>query len=205
MNSRLYKRISLIGILAIAAFFLPWIKACNQVETGYSLFFLEIAKRISFDSINMLIAGLVFLLIPLYTVVSAHLVSNTSVPSFIKIVFAALSILAIWNLANMGIPIFESAQNELPKSYYLGMWLFIIFGLCFASLLSFLTNFYIWKRDGFKLILADIILLFSLIPLILWGISFGAKVGLWIYFSAICIRLAAALIYLKKIPDSISR
>lgn len=201
MNYKIYRRISFIGILAIVAFFLPWIKACDQVDTGYSLFFTEIATRIDFDSISLLIAGLVFLLIPLYTIFSAHRISKASFPKFVKIVFTIISILAIWNLIKMGIPIFENARSELAESYFMGIYLFILFTLCLASLLSFIVYFYRWKGSGFKPILADIILLLSLIPLLLWGISFGAKFGLWIYFITICARSIAALIYMWKFSE----
>ncbi|MBT3182780.1 MAG: hypothetical protein HN337_09795 [Deltaproteobacteria bacterium] len=204
MDTRLYKRISMIGILALAAFFLPWIKACNQVETGYSLFFLEIFKRIDLGSINMLIAGLVFLLIPLYTIISAQMISKTPSPRFIKTAFSTISILAIWNLVSMGIPIFEDALSELSKYYYFAMALFIVFALCVTSLLSFLAYIHIWRKVGFKLVLADVILLFSLIPILFWGMSYDSKVGLWIYSTAICVRLIAAIVYAKKVSDTFS-
>lgn len=204
MRPKLYKRFSFIGIVAIVGFFLPWIKMCDDTDSGFSLFILEIFNRFELGTVSLFITGLLFLLTPAYTVWSAFMAERCRPGAesvYLKAAFSLLSFFSVWTMVSMGGPMLAATGDEIDKSIIRAAMIFLLFVMYLFALASFVVYFIKWRKKGFLIYWSEIVILLSLIPLLGWGICMGAFVGLWLYFSAVVVRLTLAAFQAKKSSD----
>lgn len=95
------KIISIFGIVAVVAFFLPWLKGCDAAESGFELFILDSLKEFDSGAISIINTGLLFLLVPLYAIITAWMGTTTS-GRFIKAAFAVLCAMTLWDTSVWG-------------------------------------------------------------------------------------------------------
>lgn len=94
MRKRIF---SIFGLIAIVGFFLPWLKACDEVKTGFELLIFDSLKGFSVDSLLSLNTGLLFLIVPLFVILIAWIKHPTKKP------YVAFGVLSVLSLVNVGI------------------------------------------------------------------------------------------------------
>jgi hypothetical protein len=91
------KIFSIFGLIAIVGFFLPWLKACDEVKTGFELLIFDSLKDFSVGSLLSLNTGLVFLIVPIFVFLVAWLKHPTKKP------YIAFGVLSGLTLVNVGL------------------------------------------------------------------------------------------------------
>jgi len=204
MQAVLYRKLSFIGVVAIAAFFLPWIKACDKVESGFAFFMFDVFRRFELDTVHIFTIGILYLLVPVYTIACAFIAERKrpgTEPVYIKTAFAILLLFAFWMTANgtIGMTV-DGAFQEIHTSVVRSIALITILALYILSVISIVIYLLKWRKQGFMIYWSEAVLLLSLVPLLALGIYYGAYIGLWIYFVVTISRLALAVYQARNPP-----
>lgn len=173
---------SIFGIVAIVAFFLPWLKACGEVETGFQLLILASIKDFAFGSLSSLNTGLLFMLVPLYAVLIAWLVKENNTP--FKVVFGFLAFLTFWNIGIWGGLQVNAMLEEWGTELHVhSMTMAKLAGIQLISLIALIVFIFRWVRGGnFNLGWSCAVLIMPIFADL--GIAFTIKpiyYGIWIY------------------------
>lgn len=101
------KIFSIFGIVAIVAFFLPWLKACEDVESGFQLLILDSVKSFDLGSLSSLNTGFVLLLVPLFAILFAWLTKELEnkviiIPKWLLVSYIVILVLSIINTGIWG-------------------------------------------------------------------------------------------------------
>jgi hypothetical protein len=195
MPKALYARLSFIGVIAVVAFFMPWIKACDQVDSGYTFFMADAISDPGVRTILMFIAGMFFIVAPLYSIISAHIAAMPDGKAgaalarkffIVTMPFAMIAaVMLVWPMI--------SAAVEAMDASYVNFSTLALCSMLYAVAVVLLIVFCIDAcRGNFDIHQSERILLFNLIPPLLWGALVGARWGLWLYFFVVFLRMVFA-------------
>lgn len=185
------KIFSIFGIAAIVAFFLPWLKTCDKVETGFELLILNSLKNFAGSSLSSLNTGLLFLLVPLYTIMVAWLLTENTKAKPFKIFFGFLSALSMWNIGIWGgLEISALSQEWGTEQHLHAIKMAKLVGIEIISAIALVLFLFKWaKTKQFNFGWSCSVLIFPLFAAI--GVGFTIEphyYGIWLYlFSMICL------------------
>ena len=175
---------SIFGIVAIVAFFLPWLKACDQVESGYGLLIAGSLKDFSGGSLSSINTGFVLLLVPAYFIGAAWLGHIERAVRPLKSAFGIISVLSLWNTGVWGGVVISALIEEWGTDKHLHsitMAKMAAISLIGAVLLMvFLLKWLKTKRFNFGWSCA--VLIFPLFGVLGFGFTWEPHYyGMWLY------------------------
>ena len=190
------KIFSVFGLICIIAFFLPWLKACDKVESGFELLILDSLKDAGASSLSSLNTGLLFLLVPVYALIGAWLVKPETGAKFYKVLFGFISLLSLWNVGIWGGLVISAMKEEWGTEQHAhSMKMAKLAGIsiiCAIALIVFLIKWLRTKKFnlGWSLAVVSFPLLASL------GIGFTVEpnyYGLWAYTGSLIVLFVGAV------------
>jgi len=190
------KRIfSVFGIVAVVAFFLPWMKACGNVESGYQLLVLRSLSDFGSGSISSLNTGVLFVMVPVYVVIVSWLSGKMSQGRGLKIFFGVLSALSLWNIGVWCGLFISAIKEEWGTAYHKhAMTLSKLVGILLLGAL-FLSGYILrWGRKrSFNPAWSEFVLVFPLLGVLGFGFTFTPRFyGFYIMFAAlVCMAFGA--------------
>lgn len=205
MKPKIYRRFSFIGIIAIVAFFLPWVKACDTPESGFSLFILNAFDDFRLGSIGSIFDGLWFVLVPIYTIITAHFLNEEDTFKISKVVkysFIFVCAVTLWAALTWLSLMFENATYMFKEYRMQSIASFFFFVLNTATTIFIILHLINWKRRGFHLFYSELVLLLSTIPILCWAFIEGTYYGLKIYLAVIVIRAIGAVYQIRRFTSS---
>ncbi len=176
------KLFSIFGLIAIIGFFLPWLKACDEVETGFELLIFDSLKNFSVDSLLSLNTGLVFLIVPLFVVLIAWIKHPTRKP---YVAFGALSALSLVNVGLWGGSILKEligrwgTANHQDAVVMLKIFIWMVFGAIF--LLVFLVKWLRTRQLNLGWGCAALVLQLITVASVAFTEGLSIFYGLWVY------------------------
>lgn len=176
------KIFSIFGIIAIVGFFLPWLKACDKVETGFELLIFDSLKNFSVDSLLSLNTGLVFLMVPLFVVLIAWIKHPTRKPYVAFGVLAALSLVNVgmWGGSMLKALIEEwGALNHNNAIFMLKILIWMVAGAIF--LLVFLVKWLRMRALNLGWGCAALVLQLMTVASVAFATEQPTFYGLWVY------------------------
>lgn len=190
------KIFSIFGITAVLSFFLPWLKTCDKVETGFELLILGSLKDLAASSISSLNTGVVFLLVPVYAVLAAWIARPEAPGRGLKIFFGFIAALSLWNVGVWGGLETSALLNEWGTERHLhaiSMAKFLGIALIAAAALTiFILK---WARTGrFDVPWSCAVLILPVFPALGLGFTIEPRYyGMWIYLISMVSLLAGSI------------
>ncbi len=190
------KIFSIFGLVAIVAFFLPWLKGCDRVESGFELLILDSLKSFASSSLSSLNTGILLLLVPLYAIIMAWFLKSENSSKAFKWFFGFLALLSVWNTGIWGGLVISAMKEEFGTEQHAhSMKMARLAGISIIGAVALITFLVKWLRTkkfnwGWSLAVITLPLFASL------GIGFTIKpnfYGLWIYTGALIAILMGAI------------
>ncbi|PIR16642.1 MAG: hypothetical protein COV46_07505 [Deltaproteobacteria bacterium CG11_big_fil_rev_8_21_14_0_20_49_13] len=190
------KIFSIFGLVCIVAFFLPWLKACDRVGSGFELLILDSIKSFATSSLSSLNTGLLLLLVPLYAIIVAWLLRPEHCTRSFKFLFGFLALLSVWNSGIWGGLVISALKEEFGTTSHIHAMkmarLSAIAIIGAIALIVFLVRWLRTKKFNWGWSLA--VLIIPIFPAL--GIGFTMKpnfYGLWIYTGALIVLFIGAV------------
>jgi len=203
MTKRIF---SIFGIVAIVAFFMPWLKSCSGAESGFKLLILRSLESFGSGSVSSFNTGLLFILVPIYAILAAWLSHKMLDGKGIKIFFAVLSALSVWNIGVWCGLFISAIQQEWGTMYHKhAMTLARIVGGLLLSALFLSIYLLRWgRRKEFSLAWSEFVLIVPLIGVLGFGFTFTPRYyGFYVTLaSLICLTIGAVVSGIKGVKRS---
>jgi len=178
------KLFSIFGLVALAAFFMPWLKACDQAKSGFQLTVMDSVTDISYGSLSSLNTGLLFLLIPLFFVFAAWIGRENRA---VKISFGVLAMMSLVNIGVWGGMLLSAVFAEWGTEFHAhAIKIFRCVSVLFLSAIFMLILLMKWyRRRRVNLGWGTFVLAFQLFGPLFLGLTFEPNYyGIWIYLAA---------------------
>jgi len=203
------KIFSIFGIVAMLAFFMPWIKACDKVESGFGLFITGSLNNFDVSSVSSLNSGILFFFVPLFAVLAAWFIKNSAdgtleIPKWFGFAFAALSFLSLWNIGVWGGMEISMVRDEWQTALHShAMTMAKLAGINILGailLIAFIVNR--WRRQKFNPDWSTFVLIFPLFGCV--GMGFTIRplyYGIWVYTLSLAALVVGAVwdgIYISR-------
>jgi glucan phosphoethanolaminetransferase (alkaline phosphatase superfamily) len=191
------KSLSLFGIVAVVAFFLPWLKACNEVQSGFSLLILDSIKDFSVNSLSSLNTGFILMAVPAYAVLSVWLAKSLAAERFFKITFGALSFLSLVNVGVWGGMMISMIIEEWGTPQHTHAMLMAKFaGIVLLGTVFLIVYLFRWIRTRkIDHPWSEFVLIFPLLGIV--GIAYTFEpnyYGVWLYLGSLAVLTVSAVI-----------
>ncbi len=193
----LRKIFSIFGLVAIVAFFLPWLKGCEKVESGFDILLVNSLHDLSFSSISSFNTGILFLFVPVYAIAVAWLSKIEKAVKPLHATFGVLAFLNMWSIGLWGgieISSFFQEWGTPSHVHSILMAKLSVIQLLGAAILSlFILN---WLRHkNFNFGWSAAVLIFPLFAVVGFGFSMEPRYyGIWMYLLSMALLNVGALI-----------
>lgn len=196
------KIFSIFGIVAVVAFFLPWLKACEDVESGFQLLILDSIQSFDIGSLSSLNTGLVLLLVPLFAVLFAWLIKELEngiiiIPQWLLISYIVLLVLSVINTGIWGgLEISAIIKEWGTEGHVHAIYLAKLLGFHLIGAVLFFIFTFTWKRSSkFNPGWGLFILVFPIFGTVGFGLSFKPNYyGIYLYIAAMAALAVGSLI-----------
>ena len=187
------KIFSIFGIVAVVAFFLPWLKSCDKVESGYQLLIVGSLKDFTVGSITSLNTGLLFLLIPLFVIACAWIGWRRK---WLEKAFIVLSVMSLVNIGVWGGMAANSGISEWGTEFHVhAIKMFRCLGVFVISAVFLAVLLMKWhKRRYLNMGWGQTALVFHLFGPLGIGMTFEPRYyGIWTYLFATAMLCVGAV------------